>query len=158
MLKFAWIQYYSFLVIVYVLIYALFYSYVIKNKVFDSVEITSINLKAVTNANWLSDILNFNIKNKINLLVGSCKQLQLLILQLSFKPSMPHCNEEHRMKHRPWKAKIWTCLLIIREKPFKRLKAIRVCNRHSRDAFDNPGIRKKSFTTKDQWMYYQLQV
>lgn len=39
-LKFAWIQYYSFLILIYVILYHFFYAFVIKNKVFDSVEIS----------------------------------------------------------------------------------------------------------------------
>ena len=47
MLKFAWIQYYSFLILVYFLLYHLFYTFVVKSKVFDSIEISQINLKAL---------------------------------------------------------------------------------------------------------------
>ena len=39
-LKFAWIQYYSFLILIYFLLYHLFYSFIVKNKVFDSIEIS----------------------------------------------------------------------------------------------------------------------
>ena len=46
-LKFAWIQYYSFLILVYVFLYHIFYGFVIKNKVFDSIEISEINLRAL---------------------------------------------------------------------------------------------------------------
>eukprot|EP00347_Sterkiella_histriomuscorum_P023807 403333320 len=44
-LKFAWIQYYSFLLLIYVFLYHFFYGFIIKNKVYESIEITSINLK-----------------------------------------------------------------------------------------------------------------
>ncbi len=48
-LKFAWIQYYSFLILVYFFLYHSFYGFVVTNKVFDSVEVTSINLRTVVN-------------------------------------------------------------------------------------------------------------
>jgi hypothetical protein len=48
-LKFAWIQYYSFLILIYFFLYFSFYGFIVKNKVFDSVEITSINLHALVN-------------------------------------------------------------------------------------------------------------
>jgi hypothetical protein len=48
-LKFAWIQYYSYLILIYFFLYHLFYGFVIKNKVFDSIEISSINLRALLN-------------------------------------------------------------------------------------------------------------
>jgi hypothetical protein len=48
-LKFAWIQYFSFLIIFYVLLYRGFMGFVIKSKVFDSVEISSVNVNAIAN-------------------------------------------------------------------------------------------------------------
>ena len=48
-LKFAWIQYYSFLILVYFFLYHCFYGFVVRKKVFDSVEVTSINLRTVVN-------------------------------------------------------------------------------------------------------------
>jgi hypothetical protein len=47
-LKFAWIQYYSFLILVYLFLYHCFYGFVIKNKVFDCVEISQVNLRTLT--------------------------------------------------------------------------------------------------------------
>ena len=46
-LKFAWIQYYSFLILIYVFLYHFFYGFVIKNKVFDSIEVSQINLSTL---------------------------------------------------------------------------------------------------------------
>lgn len=46
-LKFAWIQYYSFLALIYVFLYHFFYGFVIKNKVFDSIEISDVNINAL---------------------------------------------------------------------------------------------------------------
>lgn len=48
-LKFAWIQYFSFLLIFYVLLYKSFLGFVVKSKVFDSVELSSINVSAIAN-------------------------------------------------------------------------------------------------------------
>ena len=47
MLKFAWIQYNSFFALIYVFLYHFFYGFVIKNKVFDAVEISEVNLNAI---------------------------------------------------------------------------------------------------------------
>jgi hypothetical protein len=48
-LKFAWIKYYSFLLLTYMLLYRGLYAFVIKNKVFDSVELTQLNMRALLN-------------------------------------------------------------------------------------------------------------
>lgn len=50
-LKFAWIQYYSFLILIYVFLYQFFYAFVIRNKVFDSIEVSSINFDKLNSGN-----------------------------------------------------------------------------------------------------------
>lgn len=46
-LKFAWIQYYSFFALLYVFLYHFFYGFIIKNKVFDSMEISEVNVNSL---------------------------------------------------------------------------------------------------------------
>jgi hypothetical protein len=46
-LKFAWIQYYSFFALLYVFLYHFFYGFVIKNKVFYSMEISEVNVNSL---------------------------------------------------------------------------------------------------------------
>ena len=60
-LKFAWIQYYSFLILVYFLLYHLFYAFVVKNKVFDSIELSQINLRAL---DYKASTIGLNKVNK----------------------------------------------------------------------------------------------
>lgn len=59
MLKFAWIKYFSMFVFIYFLLYEFFLGYVIKNKVFDSVELSTINLRALMKR-WVS-LVDINI-------------------------------------------------------------------------------------------------
>lgn len=46
-LKFAWIQYYSFLALIYVALYHFFYGFITKNKVFDCMEVSDVNVNAL---------------------------------------------------------------------------------------------------------------
>ena len=46
-LKFAWIQYFAFFLFLYALLYHFFYGFVIRNKVFDCVELSHINVRAL---------------------------------------------------------------------------------------------------------------
>jgi len=46
-LKFAWIQYFAFFILIYFILWELLLGFVIKNKVFESVEVSQINVEAL---------------------------------------------------------------------------------------------------------------